>query len=499
MTATDWTAVGRRLSVRRATNRPPWRGREASHGSILAPLALTVAATMAASVAVGVGVALAKAERDRRGARTRSARGRRFELWPEERPPQGLRRMALEQLDLAIELLEGDSDGALAENAVHETRKALKRLRALIRLLAGELGEEDAARENAVLRDAGRRLAATRDAEVLVATLDALLERNPGELGHRPGVAALRSRLVAEREAVVDVAVDDAATRAQVAVELRAARERISQWRLPDREGIETVEPGLSRIYRQGRRRHRRAARGEGDRARLMHIWRKRVKDLRYSAEMLDRFDPGRGRGSGRGKRASRWPKRRQRRPETEAIRQTARRADELGELLGDEHDLVLLAGWILAESDSRDATREDADRGTGLEDGDVAAAPIGAAQDASARTGASELASERVEAAADASVLPAGEELAAGARTTQLGGPDGGPELRGPETEPAGAGGAGSRVDDETRSILLKLIARRRRRLRREALRRGGRLYRRRPKAFVARTRRAYERAAHR
>src|SRR5262249_5492617 len=137
MTATDWTAVGRRLSVRRATNRPPRRGREASHGSILAPLALTVAATMAASVAVGVGVALAKAERDRRGARTRSARGRRFELWPEERPPQGLRRMALEQLDLAIELLEGDSEGALGENAVHETLKALQRPRALVTVVAG--------------------------------------------------------------------------------------------------------------------------------------------------------------------------------------------------------------------------------------------------------------------------------------------------------------------------------------------------------------------------
>jgi hypothetical protein len=293
------------------------------------------------------------------------------------------------------------------------------------------------------------------------------------------------------------VAAQDAATRSQVVVELRAARGRISQWRLPDRDGIETVEPGLSRIYRQGRRRHRRAARGEGDRARLMHMWRKRVKDLRYAAEMLDRFDPGRG--SGRGKRARRWPKRRQRRTETEAIRQTARRADELGELLGDEHDLVLLAGWVLAESDSRDATREDADVGTGLGDGDVGAAQIGAAEDTSAHTGARALASERTEAAADAGVLPCGEEVAAGARTTEVGGPDGSPEVTGPDTEPAGAEGAGSRLDDETRSILLKVIARRRRRLRREALRRGGRLYRRRPKAFVARTRRAYERAAHR
>jgi len=43
MTTADWTAVGRRLAVRRAAHRPPWRGRKAGHGSILAPLAATVA------------------------------------------------------------------------------------------------------------------------------------------------------------------------------------------------------------------------------------------------------------------------------------------------------------------------------------------------------------------------------------------------------------------------------------------------------------------------
>ena len=37
---------------------------------------------------------------------------------------------------------------------MHETRKALKRVRALIRLLEGELGAKRAPRERAVLRDA---------------------------------------------------------------------------------------------------------------------------------------------------------------------------------------------------------------------------------------------------------------------------------------------------------------------------------------------------------
>src|SRR5271165_4097118 len=85
MMTTDRTAIRRRLTVRRAAHRPPWGGRKTRHGSIVA----SVAATLAATVAVGVGVALAKAERDRRSARERMARVRQFALLPGERPGEG--------------------------------------------------------------------------------------------------------------------------------------------------------------------------------------------------------------------------------------------------------------------------------------------------------------------------------------------------------------------------------------------------------------------------
>src|ERR1700730_2120460 len=164
MMTTQRTAIRRRLAIRRTSHGPPWSARKAGHGSILAPLA----ATIAASVAVGVGVALARAERERRAARAQRSRDRHFTLLPGERLADGLRRMALGQLDLAIELLAGEDGGKPGEKAVHETRKALKRLRALLKLLEDELGEQIFARETAVLREAGRRLAAARDAEVLV-------------------------------------------------------------------------------------------------------------------------------------------------------------------------------------------------------------------------------------------------------------------------------------------------------------------------------------------
>jgi CHAD domain-containing protein len=295
---------------------------------------------VAASLAVGVGMALARAERDRRAAERRRAAARQFGLLPGEPPVLGLRRIALGQLDLAIGLLGGEGGRPLDAEAVHETRKALKRLRALARVLRAQLGEETFARENAALRDIGRRLSGARDAEVLVATLDGLLERHPGKLGGRGGVARLRQTLVAERDTAAAQALADAALRTEVIAEVRALRGRVAVWPLPNPAGAEALEPGLLRLYGQGRRRYLAAARSSGKRERALHEWRKRVKDLRHAAEMLERRDP-----AGTGGRKRRRRRRRHARGAEAArrIRRLARRADRLGEALGEEHDLALL------------------------------------------------------------------------------------------------------------------------------------------------------------
>jgi CHAD domain-containing protein len=276
---------------------------------------------------VALGVTVAQAERSRRAAKAELGRARRFAQLPGEPLPEALRRMALGQLDLAIELLGGESAGgrgdgrrdgrAFDQKAVHDTRKALKRLRALVRLLRAELGERQYKREHAILRDAARRLAGARDAEVMVGTLDALLERHPRELGRRRQLLELRKRLVAERAAAERATLGDRATRGEVLRELSGLRERARQWDLPERPGIALVERDLRRIYRDGRERKRRVTRGKGSSgAHGAHAWRKRVKDLRYAAEILGQ-------------------------------RPLAHRADKLAELLGEEHDLVVLAGLL--------------------------------------------------------------------------------------------------------------------------------------------------------
>jgi CHAD domain-containing protein len=288
-------------------------------------------------MAVGVGVVLARAERERRVVRSRR-RERKLGLAPGEPLAEALPRMAVGQVDIALELL-GPESHASNTHVVHETRKAIKRLRALLRLLEHELGRAEYARDSDALRELAQRLAGARDAEVMLATLESLIARHPRTLARRAGVRQLRARLAGEREHMEQMALGAPTARTIAILELGTLRARIAAWSLPDRPGMQLVERDMKKLYRQGRKRHQRVLRGKGDQVRAMHEWRKRVKDLRYAAEMLRRRDS------------------RKRRRSDERLRELAKRADALGELLGEDHDLAVLAQRLRA---GRQAARQD-------------------------------------------------------------------------------------------------------------------------------------------
>src|SRR5947209_16458553 len=127
-----------------------------------------------AAVAAGGAIAAGKVVRDVVAERTERKRARRFRLDPGEPLREAIGRVVHGQLDYAIALVEGhDGNGA---EGVHEARKALKRVRAVLRLRRKELGKARFRQENTILRDAGRALSETRDAQVLVETLDGLRE-----------------------------------------------------------------------------------------------------------------------------------------------------------------------------------------------------------------------------------------------------------------------------------------------------------------------------------
>ena len=312
----------------------------------MASLAATAVVAVAATALLSRALALALAERDRRAQQTRHRREREFALLPGEPALVGLRRIFIGQLDLTIELLTGENGVLPAAEAVHETRKALKRMRTLVLLLEDELGEQAAASEQALLREAGRKLAGARDSEVLVATLEALKREHARRLDRRPGVGRLHARLLAERERATAQLLGDKLTRAAVLSDLRELRGRVQAWQPEPKDGIDGLERGYRRLYARGRRRYARAASARGDRAAAMHRWRKSVKDLRYAAEALSRQPEEGGTLAALGGAGALPPVvgRAKRRRREDPLARLARRADRLGERLGEEHDLFVLA-----------------------------------------------------------------------------------------------------------------------------------------------------------
>jgi CHAD domain-containing protein len=287
-----------------------WRRRRAS--PVVQALRSPVVRLVAGSVVVVGGVVAAGIARARDAKEAAREPKRGYRLETDETPKQGISRVARGELDLTIGLLEGGPNGDGGVDAVHEARKALKRLRALLRVSRPALEDARYRREDVVLRDAGRELSDARDAQVMVETLDSLLERFGDELP--PGTGArLRDELAASAqraqahgtgnyEGVLDV--------------LSRARERVSSWPLPQQNGRASLAEGFEKIYKKGRRARRHAA--SDPTAENLHELRKRAKDLWHASQLLESMCPGK-------------------------FKRLAKDAHRLSDLLGDDHDLSVL------------------------------------------------------------------------------------------------------------------------------------------------------------
>jgi CHAD domain-containing protein len=179
---------------------------------------------------------------------------------------------------------------------VHEARKDLKKLRSLLRLCRDGMPAEERRAINATLREIGTRLAGAREADVAVATLRAL------------GADPALERRFARTSPGIDP---------DVVAALAEQRAAVSAWPL---DGVDrrVLATGAGIAYARGRQRFRS---GDSD-VEGLHEWRKRVKDLWYHARLLEEA----------------WPT---------VLSELAHDAHALSELLGDDHDLGVLAEQI--------------------------------------------------------------------------------------------------------------------------------------------------------
>jgi CHAD domain-containing protein len=203
-----------------------------------------------------------------------------FELDPAETIPNGITRVLNDAFDDAGSRLDamGSADPVDIEQAVHKFRKRCKELRAVALLVRPALGP--AFRSfNHLVRDASAELSASRDAHVMLKTIDSLTVATD----HSANFAAIRDRQLAVAEAATTALQrgDEHQDRARRLV--AAARNEANVWDLPD--STAPIADGLERTYRRGRRALGTAERLPTDDH--MHEWRKSVKNLWYKSRLL--------------------------------------------------------------------------------------------------------------------------------------------------------------------------------------------------------------------
>ena len=237
-----------------------------------------------------------------------------FHFRRKESVKKAVRRLCCERLTDAIEPL----NRSVRFEAVHDVRKEIKKLRAVLRLVRADIGKNAYHGHTHALRDASDRLTALRDAEVKLGAFDDLVKQS--KRNGRPFSkikAALRENCRTEEDKVFK-----GNSIASVKGILCHEKQQFDHLKIKS-SGWKAIEPGLKKIYHRGREALEAAEREPSPEN--FHQWRKRVKDLGHQLRLLG---PGRSR----------------------KLRAYTNDLDKLGELLGDDHDLFMLKQFVVGK-----------------------------------------------------------------------------------------------------------------------------------------------------
>ena len=250
-----------------------------------------------------------------------------YHLKATESVPSGIKRIVREEIDSAIGLLKGNAGGNKDE-AIHETRKSVKKIRGALRLVSAELGDTYRL-ENKELRSASLRLSELRNATAIIEVFDDLREKYRDELGRQTGTrirqALVKRKHRVDREAHVEEAMS------WVAATLQAVGKRVKAWPL-EADGFEAIRPGLKTAFRRARqslafaRKHRASE--------DFHEWRKCLKYHWYQVRLLERL----------------W---------TDMMVAYEKSLKDVETWLGDDHNLVVLRDALLTDPEFRGSDKE--------------------------------------------------------------------------------------------------------------------------------------------
>ncbi|MCW5692863.1 MAG: CHAD domain-containing protein [Pseudolabrys sp.] len=196
-----------------------------------------------------------------------------------------------DSLTAAARAIIADARSALSDpqlsdaEAVHDIRRAFKRWRALMRLLAKPIGEP-AERLRIEARDLMRTLSGSRDVQ---AALDALADLGKSDLPMSATTAKTIEARLTKLRSEAEAAHFTPELRQQVASYLEAAERTSEQWPLTEID-FDAIADAMTRTYTRGRDlipSHWLEAEAED-----LHELRKRVVEHRHQMELLDALWP---------------------------------------------------------------------------------------------------------------------------------------------------------------------------------------------------------------
>lgn len=201
------------------------------------------------------------------------------------------------------------------EQAVHETRKSLKKIRGLLSLVKPALGSVYK-KEDRVFRDAGRLLSDLRDRTVILQVFDRVAAEHP----EMPAAARTVIRDSLGRSAGTTVPEKEVSS--QVVRLLKQASLRVKAWPLPDVHW-QSLTSSVASGYRQSRRALKQAEKLETPES--LHNFRRKVKQHWYHLRLFENFGDG-------------------------DMQKRLAELEQLSTQLGDQHNLIVLRSRLTAD-----------------------------------------------------------------------------------------------------------------------------------------------------
>jgi CHAD domain-containing protein len=236
-----------------------------------------------------------------------------FQLDPAKNLSENARKLGARQIDAVLKRLAIKSKQA---RAVHEARKTMKRLRALLRLIKPALDKKTFRVNEEQLKEIGRSLSGARDIQAMLECI-AKLEAAEPDAAKEPVGIALKDHLEIQRREAESELLGRSGSGLQK--QLRQVKKAFAGLQI-EGVGAEIIFTSIQKDYAAARDAFHHAYEAERDEA--FHEWRKLVQ--RHWRQLL-LIEAG-------------WPS---------MIRQQINIVNELADMLGDDHDLYMLADRI--------------------------------------------------------------------------------------------------------------------------------------------------------